>query len=215
MFLHILLSPPAAGEALRGYLHGGMTIDFVGQISPVSRWRLVGLDALCLVLQVVMMCVNLEKQRLQGRRKVPGAVGMDAAAEEQGRGQQDLDAEERGVLGSEEVAAGIEMQDLGPRSRGRTGGDEDRERDELLAHALQEEERDDHPLDVFYTGEHVIVKLHLWETIRTQWRSRGVSTSSTEAAARSAGMQTAAGDLVGRRLRFTWGGRTTGASRGS
>lgn len=213
MLSHILFSSPAAGEATRGYLHGGMIIDFVGQASPVSRWRLVGLDTLCLVLQVVMMCLTMEKQRVQGWRKSSGPISgsaVDAAAEP--RSGQDLDAEERGVLGSEQ-AGGIEMQELGPGSQGRTGGDEDRERDELFAHELQEEERDDHPLDVFYNGDFVLVKLHLLDTLRTQWRTSNVSASSANVAVRTAGMQTAAGELVGRRIAFTWGGRTTGGGR--
>ena len=223
---HILFAPPAAGEASRGYLHGGMIIDFVGQASPVSRWRLVGLDTLCLVLQVVMMCLTLEKQSLQGRRRAKSPGRMDrsdanASEEVAGRRSQDLDAEERGMFGSEN-AGGIAMQDLsssspissGPATRGRTGGDEDRERDELLAHELQEEERDDHPLDIFYSGDYTLMKLHLLDTIRSQWRTSSISASSANAAAvRTADMQTAAGDLVGRRVAFTWSGRTGGGDR--
>ena len=210
MLLHILFSPPAAGEAAHGYLHGSMIIDFVGQASPVSRWKLVGLDMLCLVLQVVMMCLTLEKRNLQGKKKVMGAVNrsvIDVVGER--RIGQDLDAEERGVLGSDN-AGDIEMQDLGRTSRGRTGGDEDRERDELLAHDLQEEERDDHPLDTFYTGDRILVKLHLLDTIRLQWRTTNVSPNPASAAARTASVQTAAGDFVGRRITFTLGGSATG-----
>ena len=106
-------------------------------------------------------------------------------------------------------AGGFEMQELGS-PRGRTGGDEDRERDELLAHELQqEEEREErHPLDGFYTGDYMLVRLHLVDTVRAQWRADGLrATAPMTAAARTAGMQTTAEDLVGGRFRFSWGRR--------
>ena len=104
ILLHVLIAPPAAGEASRGYLHGGILIDFVGQASPVGRWKLLALDLLCLVLQLVMMCCTLEKQILQGKRR-RSVVGVDhvlRAGEDAGPrrvGGQDLDAEEERSAG--------------------------------------------------------------------------------------------------------------------
>ena len=174
----------------------------------------MALDLLCLALQLVMMCLTVEKHVLQGKRRIGGAADrspLDASRQRAGEAQ-DLDAEERGMLGSE-GATGIEMQDLGRRSRGRTGGDEDRERDELLAQELQEEERDEHPLDVFHTGDYLLVKVHVFDTVREQWQASGLRADPANAAARTAGMQTPAGDFVGRRITFTWRGRTVGDGR--
>lgn len=183
-----------------------MIIDFVGQASPVGRWKLIGLDLLCLVLQVTMMSLTLEKQFLQGKKRGHGSASRSALEASQ---VQDLDAEERGVLGFDS-SNGIELQELRSGSQGRTGADEDRERDELLGHELQEEERDEHPLDTFYAGDHVLVKLHLLDSIRAQWRVSSLTAHPANAAATTASMQTAAGDFVGRRIAFSLGGRTIG-----
>ena len=217
ILLHILIDPPAAGEAARGYLHGGLLIDFVGQASPVSKFKLVGLDILTLVLQIVIMALTLEKQSLLGKTKpaVSGRDGVMAALDAMGdqvRGQ-DHDLEERGVLGSENPADTdeIEMRDLRPSARGRTGGDEDRERDDLLPTEEEDEQgRDEHPLDSFYTGDHVIAKLQLWDTIRAQWRSRSAGMTPSDAATTASNIQTAQ-NFMGRRIAFTFaGGRTIG-----
>ncbi|KAF5851077.1 hypothetical protein GGP41_010683 [Bipolaris sorokiniana] len=42
--LHLTYPAPAAGEDTRGYLHGGLMIDFIGQQGPTSKWKLGALD---------------------------------------------------------------------------------------------------------------------------------------------------------------------------
>ena len=219
IFLHLISEPPAAGEATHGYLHGGMLIDFVGQRSPAPKMRLLFFDLLILGLQILVMSVTLEKQALLGKgpsgeRRSVLTDALDALGEQMRR-QQDLDLEERGVLGSEEGAAAVtagesvEMRDLGPESRGRTGGEEDGERDELLGDAegdTGEGERDDHPLDPFYTGEYIVTRLPILDIMQSQWRSSG----STSAASATSGIQ-GAGRLVSRRVTFTFGGRPLGS----
>lgn len=175
-------------------------MDFVGQ-QPVGRVRLVGLDLVCLGLQVLMLVVSIERRRIKG----------EAGGEDESRGVvgevergQDHDAEERGMLRAEAgVVEDIEMRDLGRIDDGRTGGDEDRERDELLYSDL---DHAGNALDVFYTGEHIIASLHLLDTIRAQWNASGVSTDVSSA---TSGVQTAA-VVAGRRFSIRFGGRVTG-----
>lgn len=154
-------------------MHGGLLIDFVGQKSPVERWRLIGLDLSVLVLQVLVLGATLERRAI-GRDS--GRLGnVEEVAEVQ---RQDHDSEERGVLrqigrGSS-VVEDIEMQDLyGFPSQ--SDSNTDRERDNLLRHPSGAESRAQHPLDAYYTGEFILANLHLLDTIRTQWHTSGVS----------------------------------------
>ena len=188
VLLHLLFKPPAAGEATRGYLLGGLLIDFVGQESPVSRWRLLVLDGIVLALQMLILAVTLERKKL-------AAEYVSALVEEVGQEGQDHDSEERGMLRRDDATRdGIELQEIRHASSGRTGGDEDRERDELLDPGEGNERRESHPLDPFLTGQTVIVNIHVVDTIRSQWRftaeTSGAATSSGVAAVAAAAERT-------------------------
>ncbi|KAL6715889.1 hypothetical protein ACLMJK_006850 [Lecanora helva] len=196
LLLHPLLTPPVAGEAARGYQHGGLLIDFVGQKGPVSKWQMMGLDLLILALQVLVLGVILEKR---GIKEDGGHEGE--MVEEQ---RQDYDAEERGVLrqGNAEQEE-YEMRDLNPSSR-RMRSDEDRERDELLQSSGDAGPQNQQPLDSYYTGDHVIANLHLAQMIKSQWQTR--STSSQSAGASTSGVQAAVvAAAAGRTLTYRLG----------
>ena len=175
-------------------------IDFVGQASPVGRWRLVGLDILILALQILILEVTLERR---GIKPIDEVVAGVAQAVPENR--QDHDSEERGMLRpSADTGEDIELRDLQHTSTGRTGADEDRERDELLPLDGSSEPRNHHPLDPFYTGEHVIVNLHILDTIRAQWQASGVSTERSDAAATSS-VQATTVALAGRTFTYRLG----------
>lgn len=120
--LHLTYPAPAAGEDTRGYLHGGLMIDFIGQQGPTSKWKLGALDICILFLQLVMVSVHVKRRELKKKLAKLAAGGgggasntttnratSDSAATETaaataavananvGRGQ-DADDEERGVL---------------------------------------------------------------------------------------------------------------------
>ncbi|KAL8940777.1 MAG: hypothetical protein Q9211_002120 [Gyalolechia sp. 1 TL-2023] len=203
IFFHAISIPPTAGEAVRGYLHGGLLIDFVGQKSPVPRWRLVSYDVLILMLQVVMLGVTIEKKKLDA----PGN-GSANGGEEREEERQDHDSEERGVRRSEDGSEGIELQSLGARPGGRSRGEEDERRSELLEGRSRTHE---HPGDAFYSGQHMLANIHIANTIRDQWRqSRPAGTgNSVDGSVRAA----ATAELARRRLRFRIriGGRDYGS----
>lgn len=118
MLIHLVFALPEASETMRGYLHGGVIIDFIGQKAPTSRFGLLLLDCTILVLQCVMCAVWLEKDRLKkiettlrsvAAGQFPKGAGagaaqpaMPSAALDVMTGaltsSQDLDSEERGVL---------------------------------------------------------------------------------------------------------------------
>ncbi|EJT73413.1 hypothetical protein GGTG_10252 [Gaeumannomyces tritici R3-111a-1] len=74
MLLHLLTSLPTAGESTRGYLHGGVIIDFVGEKAPTSKFKLLLLDMLVLALQCTMLAVHAERERLRKVVKPAGRV---------------------------------------------------------------------------------------------------------------------------------------------
>ena len=151
ILLHLLTALPFAGEASRGYLHGGVLIDFIGQKAPTSRLGLLLLDFVVFGLQCLMVAVNMERDRIRKVVKPPRILGAIAAAaaaataaaaggdsEEAAAANpvvttQDHDAEERGVLRDAptlDETDDIEMQPLGGRGGGRGGSDQDDSGDE-------------------------------------------------------------------------------------
>lgn len=163
-FSHLLNKRPEAFEATRFYLHGSLLIDFVGQLGPTSKWRLFALDVLVLVLQVIVMGLGIEKRKSQtAEKEIPGST-------------QDLEAEEAGMIRSESVIDEVHESDDGI------------EMQELMAEMPVDDRigRDDantHPLDEFYTGNTLLVRANLIETI-----ARDVASATTASEATSGGV---------------------------
>jgi len=157
LFLHATSPAPEAGEAARGYLHGGVFIDFVGERGPVSQVKLALLDCLVWILQLIVMVVVADRGKLKSAIEGPvwaGAGPRSGEVEREESTRQDLDAEEQGRRRSLEMMEGeegIEMQPL-----------------------RDEEERTPwrtyHHLDTFYTGQYAIIDIHLVDAIRHGWR---------------------------------------------
>lgn len=172
MLLHIIAIHPSAGEETRGYLHGGLFIDFVGQKAPVSRIRLVMFDALVMLVHLIMLGLVMERVRIDANRQTTqseessGTTATAATATEGANAEQDLDAEERGVMRDEQSN---EVSSAAESSR-----ESSVERTALLAEpdedGLGSVSRDSHPLDTFASGEALILDMGLFETIRDQWR---------------------------------------------
>ncbi|OJD15096.1 hypothetical protein AJ78_04613 [Emergomyces pasteurianus Ep9510] len=171
IFLHYMSSSPVAGEASRGYLHGGLFIDFVGQKGPVSKFRLFLLDLIILAMQVIMICVILEKDRTK-------LLGRSAESLHRVPNLEDHDSEERGVppnhgnllgMSDEATADDIEMQDL----------TSERSSEESSASLLEFEAergtsaqaRDRHPRDPFVSAQATIADINVFQNLRDQWYS--------------------------------------------
>jgi len=143
---HLVQGQPTADSGSRGYLHGGLLIDFVGQ-KRVGIWILLALDVFVFGIQILMLLAALGKYN----------GGELLATRTITRGTQDLDAEEAGLLrdanGQTANEEGIELDDL-PRER-------DRIPDVDSLHAI-------------YTGETMLVELNILQGIRALMRSRAV-----------------------------------------
>jgi hypothetical protein len=175
-------------------------IDFVGQASPASRIRLVAVDTVTLVLQLLVLAVTVERS---GPVTKGGEEGVGSNYEIAGaRQRQTQDAEERGVLHSSELASSSEDIEMQPLHHGRTSADVDGELDEQGS-------GNGHPLDTFNSGQHIIVDLHILDTIRSQWTGSGALSTNIDnrAASQGSGPRAVVGvvEVAGRRLGFQVG----------
>jgi len=174
---HLLEDPAVAGEATRFYLHGGIITDFVGQLSPVSKTRLVATDLLFWALQIVLLAVSLERRTLGGGVDEVAAAGASLSGRnEEAESWQAQDAAERGER--RDTNAGdtedIEMQSL---RRHQTEGDEAEEN--LLADGSASFPSDRHPLDNFNSGQHVVANVDILDMVQTQWSQRNTFRTTT------------------------------------
>ncbi|KAJ5161175.1 hypothetical protein N7492_006567 [Penicillium capsulatum] len=178
MIFHAFVTHPEAGEATRGYLHGGLFIDFIGQRPAPLLW-LLSFDVLILLVDFVMLALVIERVKMTA-----STSGTTSSATEntntstdpnpsRPEDRQDHDAEERGVIrGDEEVESSSAPGSTLNASPG-LNIDEDvhDERTTLLADPdAGSASRGGHPLDSFVSGQAVIMDMGFWHTIRDQWR---------------------------------------------
>jgi hypothetical protein len=207
MLLHIFTSRSEAGEAMRGYLHGGIIVDLIGYKGPTSKIHLLLLDILVLALQCFMLAVVMEKDRL--------STVMKAYTSPRGAGNrvtvvraelQDLDAEERGVVrdsvpehGSIALLAIANRTALVSSNRQVPNTEEDSDRARLLAEPTAREDRGD-GLDTFWSGRAIIADLHILQVIRRHWRDYGIlNGEATESALQNVGFRAEVAALTANR----------------
>ncbi|KAF1914040.1 hypothetical protein BDU57DRAFT_331355 [Ampelomyces quisqualis] len=163
--LHQIYPAPSAGEDARGYLHGGLMIDFIGQQGPTSKWGLGALDLCILLLQLVMVSVHVKRRELKKRLTKASAEGSSTsgseqasdaadtaahtAASENAAREQDADDEERGVLRRTDTLSDV-------------GLDPDHE-DALLSSSSDVGQPD--ALDVLTSGQFAIGDFSLIDTV--------------------------------------------------
>lgn len=164
--LHQLYPAPMAGEDTRGYLHGGLMIDFIGQQGPTSKWKLGALDMCILLLQLVMVSVHVKRRELKRKlakisagstttTATDGATSdadddtAQATANENAAREQDPDDEERGVLHRTDTLSDI-------------GIDPDEE-DALLSSSSEAGHPD--ALDILTSGQCAIGEFSLIDTL--------------------------------------------------
>ncbi|OBR15489.1 hypothetical protein CH63R_00669 [Colletotrichum higginsianum IMI 349063] len=171
ILLHIFTSLPTAGEATRGYLHGGVIVDFIGQKPPTSRLTFLAFDCIILAIQCLMLAVHSEREKLRPivrpiLFRLPPAIQETIAA----ASTQDHDAEERGVLRDSpdleaEGANGIELQPLRPNGDGDQGHDAERSRP-LRSRSSLHAAGGMHLFDVLSSGNGMVGEFHISHTIR-------------------------------------------------
>ncbi|KAI0383889.1 DUF1746-domain-containing protein [Hypomontagnella monticulosa] len=184
IFLHLVTSLPHAGESSRGYLHGGILFDFIGQKTPTSRFSLLLLDFLIMGLQCVMLTVNMEKERVRKvvRPVIPIESPEGTTGETTTTGQ-DHDAEERGVLRDAPIVDetnDIEMQPVGLEN-GSSGQRNREERASLLRRSSAPGGDLEGLVDILRSGNAVLANFNVRQSLRTAWQNRASSPESTAA----------------------------------
>jgi len=190
ILLHVFTARSEAGEAMRGYLHGGIIIDLIGQKGPTSKLHLVLLDILILLLQCLMLTVHVERERLSG---LLTAFTKVTPLTDQPRAEvistQNIDAEERGIMGETDAATEMPGGTRASRIEPQESfvrrlvvdevEEEDMERAQLLGEPLpREDPEDNHPLDMFFAGTAIIADLHIIDTLKKQWADYGNASAS-------------------------------------
>jgi len=154
---HLWFSRPEAGEAARGYLHGGLLLDFVGQLGPSSKFRLVLLDIFILFLQLIALAATV-KRRSMGKTKHPTAARAARTTSDSAVATlsgQDHDAEERGVPRRPLSP----LTSFSSHPEGSTSDLTSRTPPSSRTHAMA---------DLLASGQGVIAELYIWDTLRDQ-----------------------------------------------
>ncbi|KAK4158125.1 DSC E3 ubiquitin ligase complex subunit 4 [Chaetomidium leptoderma] len=179
---HIFFNVPEAGEATRGYLHGGVIIDFIGQKPPTTKLAYLSFDLVILAAQCLMLAVHQEREKLKKavRPSLPTIIPTGDETEPAAAAEtttQDHDAEERGVLMDDETyvgdggggGGGMELQPLS----GSGGGDSSREdgrspaADEQTGDTYSSAAASADMLDIIRSGNAVLANFHVIHAVRT------------------------------------------------
>lgn len=195
--LHLWLSPVAGTEGTRGYLHGGMAMDFIGQKGPARRTTLVLFDLLVTALQLVHLTAHVTRKRLKDGMAATTSASTQQETTAPSRNQ-DLDSEERGVRHSSELRNrdDVELQSLNPSGRSTArdtpaneageeeedGNDNNTHERATLLSSTTPPRSDTHIFDNFHSGQIVLADLNVWKSTKEQfWAYQKSSAEQREA----------------------------------
>ena len=104
VLVHLLASLPVGKEYHRGYQHGGMIIDFIGQKPPTYRAYYLLADLLVFLLQCLMLTIHTEREKLRLLLKTFKPLNPARAPDvaDAPRTIEDLDAEEQGIRSTDQ-----------------------------------------------------------------------------------------------------------------
>lgn len=181
VFLHLFTSLPQGPDFHRGYQHGGLIIDFVGQRPPTSRLYYLLADFAILAIQCLMLTVHTQREQLRVTLKTFRPILPDIAEELEiaSRRMQDLDAEERGVsihvtdptlanatqTATIDEAGGTEMRELNTSTETREASEQSGEADTLLRESTSEDSSRAQLADVMNSGNAVVGDYYIVQSV--------------------------------------------------
>lgn len=187
---HTFSAAPSAGELSNGYLHGGLIVDFIGQGAlfylvflktydsdpkrpssegPISKWRLVFIDAAILALQLIMLALVVSKQD-------QNAAETQSVEQRAISRSQDLDSEEQGEVRRHSLS--LESGDSdNAESEGQATDRRRREEESLLMNGEDhvvvntgEAERNrERRIFELTSGEFMAAELKVVDVVKNQW----------------------------------------------
>jgi len=202
ILLHLFTARSEGSEAMRGYLHGGIIIDLIGQKGPTSKIHLLLLDIVVVILQSVMVAVTLEWERLGDVLKESLNPTTGDRPRVEVAVSQDHDAEERGIMRDSATATGdIEMQTLNPGPSQNQDAEANEERERLLAEPpSRENSEDENPLDIFWAGTANLADFYVLDALRSQVGAEATASGSPFSAEFAAVRRSQRLNAVSRRL---------------
>lgn len=188
MLCHIFMTLPRGTEASRGYLHGGIIVDFIGQAPPTSRLSLLAMDIFILALQALMLAVHSQREALRGAVK-PNRGSIDflpelrrqIRAQTSRAGEQRIQRRQRNrsrSTASQNTPPDVEMG-LGISSDEAMHGDRDDETTRLITEQPTPANSGQQLSEIYASGNAVVGDFHLVQSMRL------ASTGYTAAAAHS------------------------------
>ncbi|KYK55530.1 hypothetical protein DCS_07493 [Drechmeria coniospora] len=178
LLLHAFGPVPYGPDFHRGYQHGGLIIDFIGQQPPTYKLYYALADLAIFALQCFMLSVHTQREQLRVSLKTfrPLVPGLAQELSNRRRSAEDLDAEERGILREGLNAAlddddnGLELQSLhGSREEGEVGEDPEpgREGESSLRDSPGDDAPRSHLFDVMTSGNAILGEYHLVHSIKS------------------------------------------------
>lgn len=208
---------PSGQDYHRGYVHGGLVIDFVGQLPSTSRLYYILIDVMLLVLQSLMMTIHNEREKLRVTlktfRPLSPTLAQDVAL---ARSIESLDAEERGMPREESSGLGaegsndIELQSLNGDGTQGEGNDRAEDPENEARDTVADGSSQNHLADTLTSGNGIIGEYHVLHSMRT------AGTQLEDAAAgtlRRIGYEATAVALEARRRQGAISRQTTGGIR--
>ncbi|KAL5614609.1 hypothetical protein BROUX41_004708 [Berkeleyomyces rouxiae] len=166
MIWHLLVALPAAPETTRGYFHGGIIIDFIGQKPPATRLVLLALDLFILILQLIMLAVHLDRDNLRTQidpKRISPLMLLNLITVARA-----LDQAERGVLPTDSLVAGSSVEERpqtasAPSSPGDLVSEDG---SDLLSRTTSETTMQPDQLDELFSGTAVVGEYNLVSTFK-------------------------------------------------
>jgi hypothetical protein len=162
--LHLYSSQPKAGEATRGYLHGGLLLDFIGQQGPTSKLYLLLLDFFVTFLQFLSLAVVVKRKDLEKVKEANITTSQPVVAtqsEMEPLATQNHDAEERG----ERRRGSILEEALAPEESAGLLDEQGQQRGCAILNLQYAQS------DVIASGQAMIVELYVWDALRERYNA--------------------------------------------
>lgn len=173
ILLHLFASLPVGREDQRGYQHGGLVIDFVGQMPSGSRIYYLLADFFLLTLQCIMLTIHTEREQMRVSLKTFKPLAADLAQQAAaGRTLRELDEEERGVSAlmveeaGDEVAEHVEMRLLHQNADAIDEAGPSNSNSNSSNTRNHEDDGTTHLFNVMNSGNGVLGPYHVLHTIR-------------------------------------------------
>ncbi|TQV97246.1 hypothetical protein V2A60_000132 [Cordyceps javanica] len=167
ILLHVFTSLPVGLKDQRGYQHGGLVIDFIGQKPSTSRIYYVMADIFLLVLQCIMLTIHSEREQMRITLKTFRPLAADQAEQAAaGRTIRELDEEERGVSAMMDEEAGDEAVEVEMRLLNQEVDDTIDEAGPSNSNRNVDADNTTHLFNVMNSGNGVLGPYHVLHTIR-------------------------------------------------